>query len=896
MAILEFKAEILAGQQPQEQDGLERPRRVGAGAVLGAAVALAVVYSGGPAVRFEPAMLEFGTQEVSADFGSKRLSITNSGSTPLHIRGVELAGELGGDFHLDSQTCLQATLEPGKQCIIEVGFIPRDVGGRSAKLRITDDAPDSPQEATLLGLGTQPPDLKILPSGGVHFGEQEVGTQSAETEITVANRRASVLRITQIVPAGGNTDEFAITREDCTRAPLASHAHCTIQVRFAPRTEGVREANLSIFDDTRDDSHMLALRGIGTLAGIRLNPSSLEFDRTELGRQTGVEAVTLTSGGSAALRVSKVSIAGPQEGDYQLRKDACSGARLAPGQNCTVGISFAPQGAGSRVAALTIYDSAPGGSREVQLHGTGIAAAMEVKPSSLDFLANDRRASTRTQTVTATSGGTAPLRLGGVRVEGPGQAEFRIVDNRCENQTLSAGTACTVEVAFVPSGSPGTRSATLVIPNNTTASPRMVSLYGARAKPLEPGININPPGVNFGNQAGGRTKVGQTFTLASTGQAPLQISSVGIGGASEREFRIVRNTCNAELSPGSACAVTVVFTPLESAGQRHAWLLVYDNVAGSPQQVPLLATSVVLAAGILVDPQSVNFASQESGAGGQTLPVTIRSTGSLALQINRLDAQGSNPGDFRIVQNDCNRPLPMRDACTLLVLFRPSGPSLTRRGLIDRRPTLMASAQPGPQQRSATLMIYDNAAGSPHGVPLSGALMFRTPPPPPPKPPQPPIDPQGPSDSGQPASGGAKAAAGNRIAAGAFVVGRPRPIVTLDPRAFTFGTQGMATASKPQSFVATNAGTIAVDISRVQIVEKDRSGAVIPGGPSNFFVRGTNCPNARLAPQRSCTVGVYFRPQNALSYRAEVVILDSQGNALASAQLAGTGMSNQTIR
>ncbi len=892
MAILEFKAEILAGQQPQEQDGLERPRRLGAGAILGAAVALAVVYSGGPALQIEPTKVEFGMQEVSADSGSQRLALTNSGSAPLHLRGVEFVGELGGDFHLHSETCLQAALEPGKQCIIEVGFIPRDVGGRSAKLRITDDAPDSPQEATLLGLGTQPPDLKILPSGGVNFGEQEVGTQSAETEITVANRRASVLRIAQIVPAGGNTDEFAITREDCTRAPLASHALCTIQVRFAPRTEGLREANLSIFDDTRDDSHMVALRGTGTLAGIRLNPSSLEFDRTELGRQTGVEAVTLTSGGSAALRVSKVSIAGPQEGDYQLRKDACSGAKLAPGQNCTVGISFAPQGAGSRIALLTIYDSAPGGSREVQLHGTGIAAAMEVKPSSLDFLANDRRPPARTQTVTVTSGGTAPLRLGGVRVEGSGQAEFRIVNNRCENQTLSAGTACTVDVAFVPSGSPGTRSATLVIANNTSASPRTVSLYGARAKPLEPGININPPGVNFGNQAAGRGKVGQTFTLASTGQAPLQISSVGIGGASEREFRIVRNTCNAELSPGSACAVTVVFTPLESAGQRRAWLLVYDNVAGSPQQVPLLATSVVLAAGILVDPQSVRFAPQQFGGSGQTLPITVRSTGSLALQISGLRIEGSNSGDFGILQNDCNRPLQRSDACTVLVIFRPGGPRLTRGDLSERSSARMAATQPGPQSRDATLMISNNASGSPLAVPLSGALMFRTPSPSPPKPS---IEPQGPTDSGQPASGGAKVAAGNRIAAGASVVGRLRPVVAVNPPAYEFGRQLMATASKLQTFVVTNVGA-AVDVSRVVIVERDRSGAVIRGGPSNFFVSGTNCPNAPLAPQRSCTVGVYFRPQNALSYRAEVVILDSQGNALASAQLAGTGMSNQIIR
>jgi hypothetical protein len=894
MAILEFKAEIPAGQQPQEQNGLERPRRLGAGAVLGAAVALAAVYSGGPAPLVEPPKVDFGMQEVSAESGSQRVTLTNSGSAPLHVRTVELAGDLGGDFHLHSQTCEQAPLEEGKQCVIEVGFIPRGVGGRSAKLRITDDAPDSPQEATLLGLGTEPPDLRIRVSGDENFGEQEVRTQSAEKEITIENPRASVLRITQIVPAGGSTDEFAITREDCTRAPLASHAVCTIQLRFAPRVEGVREFNLSIFDDTRDDSHMVTLRGIGTLAKIRLNPSPLEFDRTELGRQTGVEAVTLTSEGSAALRVSKVSIAGPQEGDYQLRKDACSGARLAPGQNCTVGISFAPQGAGSRVAALSIYDSATGGSREVQLHGTGIAAAMEVKPSSLDFLANDRRPSTRTQTVTVTSGGTAPLRLGGIRLQGPGQAEFRIVDNRCENQTLSAGTACTVEVAFVPSGSPGTRSATLVIPNSTTANLRTVPLYGARAKPLEPQIRIDPPLGNFGNQAAGRARVGQTFTLASTGQAPLQIGSVGIGGASEREFRIVRNTCNAELSPGSACAVTVVFTPLESPGQRRAWLLVNDNVAGSPQQVPLLATSVVLAAGILADPESGNFAPQQFGGSGQTLPITVRSTGSLALQVSGLRIEGSNSGDFGILQNDCNRPLQRSDACTVLMIFRPGGPSLTLRSLIDRRPTLMTSAPPGAQERSATLMISNNASGSPLGVPLRGVLTFRTPPIPPSKPP---IEPPSPSDSGQPASGGAKAAgAANRIAAGALVVERPRPVVTVDPRTYEFSRQLMATESKPQSFGVTNAGTLAVDISRVAIVERDRSGAVIRGGPSNFIVGGTNCPNARLAPQRSCTVSVYFRPQNALSYRAEVVILDSQGNALASAQLGGTGMSNQIIR
>jgi virginiamycin B lyase len=89
--------------------------------------------------------------------------------------------------------------------------------------------------------------------------------------------------------------------------------------------------------------------------------------------------------------------------------------------------------------------------------------------------------------------------------------------------------------------------------------------------------------VNFGSG------VSQTVTVTSTGDAPLNINRVQVGGNDSAYFSLPADTCSGKsLSPGSRCDITVQTSGDESS-LRAALLEVADNGTGSPQLVSLVA-------------------------------------------------------------------------------------------------------------------------------------------------------------------------------------------------------------------------------------------------------------------------------------------------------------------
>jgi hypothetical protein len=87
-----------------------------------------------------------------------------------------------------------------------------------------------------------------------------------------------------------------------------------------------------------------------------------------------------------------------------------------------------------------------------------------------------------------------------------------------------------------------------------------------------------------------RLKVGERkrkiVTLSNTGNAPLDISSIGFSGNNFGLFH-EKNTCGAALYPRTQCHINVTF--FAAAKQRYtATLVISDNAANSPQQIPLV--------------------------------------------------------------------------------------------------------------------------------------------------------------------------------------------------------------------------------------------------------------------------------------------------------------------
>ena len=89
----------------------------------------------------------------------------------------------------------------------------------------------------------------------------------------------------------------------------------------------------------------------------------------------------------------------------------------------------------------------------------------------------------------------------------------------------------------------------------------------------------------------GTTSAAQGLTLSNTGNAPLSITSISIGGTNASSFAQT-NTCGSSVAASSSCTISVTFSPA-TTGSYSATVSVVDNAAGSPHTATLTGTATV---------------------------------------------------------------------------------------------------------------------------------------------------------------------------------------------------------------------------------------------------------------------------------------------------------------
>lgn len=107
----------------------------GVGVILGADATLS------------PASLSFGNQLFDTTSPAQAVSLSNYGKSVLSVSSITTSANFG-----ESSNCAE-TLASGATCLISVTFTPSHTGGLSGALSITDNAPNSPQTASLTGTG-----------------------------------------------------------------------------------------------------------------------------------------------------------------------------------------------------------------------------------------------------------------------------------------------------------------------------------------------------------------------------------------------------------------------------------------------------------------------------------------------------------------------------------------------------------------------------------------------------------------------------------------------------------------------------------------------------------------------------------------------------------------------
>jgi hypothetical protein len=308
---------------------------------------------------------------------------------------------------------------------------------------------------------------------------------------------------------------------------------------------------------------------------VRLSPKSINFGNQTVGMggNQGI-LVNLTNTGNIALTISSIGITGADSADF-FETNICPSS-IPAGGVCMLTVGFAPTTTGTRTAALSFTDNAPGSPQTVSLTGVGVLPAVTFSPASLTFPTQIVFTSSKAQTVTLTNTGVGTLSITNITATGA----FTQTNN-C-GSTVNSGSSCTLNVTFEPTKS-GSSTGSLSITDNAPLSPQTVSLKGTGTD-----IQFTPASFNFGNQPVGTKSLPKKFTLTNKGGVAVSIAKISLIGANAPDFAET-NTCGTSVAAGASCFITVTFTP-SADGKRTADISVSDNGGGSPQTVALSGT------------------------------------------------------------------------------------------------------------------------------------------------------------------------------------------------------------------------------------------------------------------------------------------------------------------
>jgi hypothetical protein len=224
------------------------------------------------------------------------------------------------------------------------------------------------------------------------------------------------------------------------------------------------------------------------------------------------------------------------------------------------------------------FQSTFGGSNDAFV--AKLVPVASVAPASLTFSSLAVGSTSTAQSFTVTNEQNTALNLA-IATSG----DFAETDT-C-GTSLGPNLTCTVSVTFAPTF-PLARTGSVTITDNAVNSPQTVMLSGVG---VGPAVSFGQNSVNVGNQLITTSSPAQMVSLTNTGNAPLTISSIGIGGTNSGDFSQT-NTCpasGASLAANTSCSINLIFTPA-ATGNRTASVTVADNAPGTPQSLGLVGT------------------------------------------------------------------------------------------------------------------------------------------------------------------------------------------------------------------------------------------------------------------------------------------------------------------
>ena len=576
-----------------------------------------------PIIGVAPTSLAFGTVAVGSSSTSASIIISNTGTATLNISNMISSAP-------DFVPTLCSVVTAGQTCSFTVTFSPSVGGPQSTTLTITSDDPARPNViVSMTGTGVVGTGMTIT-SPAITYGANGAITVSvAATSGTVAPTGNLTLAVdggvplTQMLSAGSAT--FNLTAPAAGSHTLVANylaqngfqgstASGTFVVNGAPLTITASSGTMTYGGPIPAITPAYSAFVLGQSAATAL--TTQPTCTTTATSASSVASYPSTCSGAVAPNYAITFVAGSVTVTKASSATAIVSNLPNPsiiGQIVTIRYTVTPQFAGSGVTgSVTVRAStgescsaAPtvgactitfqtGGPRTLtatysgdgNVNGSTSAAATQtvssISLSTFSLLFGNQVVGTRsaTQQVTIANVGTTTLTFTGFSWS-PNFSD----SNNCGG-SLAPGRSCRVNVVFAPTTT-GVLTGTLTITDSDITSPQVVALTGTG---IQAGVSLSPVSWNFGTVPRRTTSPSQTFVLANTGSAILNINAIGLAGTNPGQFIITSRTCGNTLAVGATCNINVAFAPNRS-GNFSATLRIADNAPNSPHTATLTGTA-----------------------------------------------------------------------------------------------------------------------------------------------------------------------------------------------------------------------------------------------------------------------------------------------------------------
>lgn len=290
----------------------------------------------------------------------------------------------------------------------------------------------------------------------------------------------------------------------------------------------------------------------------------LQFGSQAVGTTSSALTITVENTGNGFLNFTNSTYSA--SGDFQVTGGTCeeeTDGGWAPGETCTLTVTFTPTATGARTGSVSVPSNATGSPSSIMLQGTGTMVAAPgatVSPSTLSFGNTVTGTTAAAQVITLSNPGNAVLDISGISIGGTNAADF--AETTTCGETLAAGAMCTISVTFTPA-SIASFAASVSIADNAAGSPQTVALSGAGI--AAPDFSVSALPATQTVSAGSVATYNVTVSAVNG-----DFSSAVTLGASGLPTGATATFAPAEVTPGGESATSVMTVQTSSSIARAA--------------------------------------------------------------------------------------------------------------------------------------------------------------------------------------------------------------------------------------------------------------------------------------------------------------------------------------